>query len=101
MLRRGGDAVDAAVAVVEPAIRLAREWYILAAGQEYLIGLVGEAILCYTPGSAAIFAPDGRLLRAGERFRNPALADTFERLAVEGWESPYTGALAAARWRLD
>jgi gamma-glutamyltranspeptidase/glutathione hydrolase len=80
--------------VLQPAIRLAREGYTLTKGQAYLISIVGRAILCYTPGSAAIFAPEGDLLRAGDHFANPALANTFERIAVEGWESFYAGSLA-------
>lgn len=80
--------------VLGPTIRLAREGYALSPAQAYLIKLVSSNILCYTPGSAAIFAPAGRLLRAGEHFSNPALAETLETLAVAGMESLYTGALA-------
>ena len=80
--------------VLEPAIRLARDGYTLTEGQAYIIGVVGRAILCYTPGSAAIFAPHGTLLRAGERFANPALAETLEHLAAAGCVSLYTGELA-------
>jgi gamma-glutamyltranspeptidase/glutathione hydrolase len=80
--------------VLEPGIRLARDGYTLTEGQAYIISVVGRAILCYTPGSAAIFAPHGELLRAGERFANPALAETFEHLAAVGCSSLYTGELA-------
>ncbi len=80
--------------VLQPAIRLAHDGFPLSRAQAYLISIVGRAILCYTPHSAAIFAPDGHLLREGERFANPALAQTFERIAIEGWESLYAGSLA-------
>lgn len=80
--------------VLEPAINLARYGFPLSAAQAYLISIVGRAILCYTPESAAIFAPGGDLLRAGERFANPALAYTLEYIADKGWQTLYSGPLA-------
>ena len=80
--------------VLKPAIRLARDGFPLSAAQAYLISIVGSGILCYTPESAAIFAPYGDLLVKGQRFANPALANTFERITIEGWESLYSGSLA-------
>ncbi|MCZ7080136.1 gamma-glutamyltransferase, partial [Salmonella enterica] len=44
------------------------------------------------------FLIDGRAPRAGEIFRNPALARTLEELGATGCESLYRGALAE---RLD
>jgi gamma-glutamyltranspeptidase/glutathione hydrolase len=81
--------------VLQPAIALAREGFTLSGGQAYLIRLVGD-ILLYTPGSAAIFAPDGHALGEGEHFANPAFADTLEHIAAAGWQTLYTGALADA-----
>ena len=47
------------------------------------------------PGAYAhIFEPDGRPLLQGERLRQPALAQTLRRLASEGLDSFYRGALA-------
>ncbi len=47
-----------------------------------------------TPRYGRIFAPLGKLLAAGARARNPALAATLERLAVAGKQSFYRGAIA-------
>ena len=80
---------------LEPAIRMAREGFALSAYQAYLIHLV-EAILSHDSACLAIFAPEGRLLNEGEHFANPALADTLEQVAREGWQTFYTGALAEA-----
>ncbi|HZU62470.1 MAG TPA: gamma-glutamyltransferase [Novosphingobium sp.] len=55
-----------------------------------------SAELTACPGAyAAIFEPDGRPLREGEILRQPALAQTLRRLAAEGLDSFYRGALAA------
>jgi gamma-glutamyltranspeptidase/glutathione hydrolase len=42
-----------------------------------------------------VFRPGGRLLRAGERFRQPELAATFAALRAGGPDEFYTGGLAA------
>ena len=49
-----------------------------------------------TPEASALFAPSGRLLRAGERVRQPELGDALERLAAEGPAPFYDGDIAAA-----
>jgi gamma-glutamyltranspeptidase/glutathione hydrolase len=82
-------------AVLEPAITLARDGYPLSENQAYLIHLV-DVILGYDSSCAAVFAPDGHLLRAGETFRNPRLADTLTHLATAGWQAFYTGAIGQA-----
>ena len=46
------------------------------------------------PGFAEAFMPDGRAPRAGEIFRNPALASTLERIAATRGETFYRGELA-------
>lgn len=47
------------------------------------------------PGFAAIFAPEGRATRAGERFIQPQLAATLREIARDGIAGFYEGALAA------
>jgi len=50
--------------------------------------------LCAQPGAyAAIFEPQGRPLKQGEILKQPALARTLERLASDGLDSFYRGAL--------
>jgi gamma-glutamyltranspeptidase/glutathione hydrolase len=46
------------------------------------------------PGFAAVFMPGGRAPREGEPFANPALAATLERLARDGRDAFYSGAVA-------
>ncbi len=46
------------------------------------------------PDSAATYLPEGRAPREGELFRNPNLADSFRRIAQDGSEAFYRGAIA-------
>ena len=78
-----------------PAAELARTGVPLGAEQAYVVDILG-AILLSTPESAAVFAPGGQLLRAGDPFRSPELGDTIERLGAEGSEPFYTGEVADA-----
>jgi gamma-glutamyltranspeptidase/glutathione hydrolase len=81
--------------VLAPAIRYAREGF-----------PVSELIAHYWQRSVPIleeyagfretFMPGGRAPRKGEIFRNPRLADTYERLAREGRDVFYRGDLARA-----
>jgi gamma-glutamyltranspeptidase/glutathione hydrolase len=78
-----------------PAAALAREGVVLNEAQAYIFEIL-EGILLSTPEAAALFAPEGRALRAGERFRSSELADTILRFGAEG-AAPFAGGdLAAA-----
>ena len=81
--------------LVAPAARLAREGVPLNPQQAYIVEILG-AIVTSTPEASALFAPDGRLLRAGERLRQPELGDALERLGSEGADPFYEGDIAAA-----
>jgi gamma-glutamyltranspeptidase / glutathione hydrolase len=81
--------------LVAPAVRLAREGVPLNPQQAYIIEILG-AIVTSTPEAAALFAPGGRLLRAGERLRQPELGDALERLGSEGARPFYEGDIATA-----
>ena len=83
--------------VVAPAARLARSGTVVDAAQGALLALLSE-ILTLTAEGRAVFAPDGRVLRAGERMRNPLLADLLDdvgRGAVTG-VAQLAGPLATA-----
>lgn len=56
-----------------------------------------------TPEAAALFEPEGRPLRAGERLRQPELAELLERLGAEGPGFLYDGdvARATSAWLLE
>src|SRR5919202_1586338 len=88
--------------LVERPARAAREGVELtpmAAG--FLVILA--PILTNTPEGAAIYAPEGRLLKAGERITMPELGDFLERLGAEGPAFAYTGdvAKAVSAWVLE
>ncbi|MFU8822150.1 MAG: gamma-glutamyltransferase [Gammaproteobacteria bacterium] len=46
------------------------------------------------PGFAEVFMPGGRAPRKGDIFRNPALADTYARIAAGGRDAFYRGDIA-------
>jgi len=76
--------------LVSPAVRAAREGVPLSELQAYLFTLI-EPILTLTPEARAIFAPEGRLLQAGELLKNPDYACFLERLPDEGADAFYSG----------
>jgi gamma-glutamyltranspeptidase/glutathione hydrolase len=85
-----------------PAAALAREGVALNPMQAYIIELLAP-IVTSTPEAAALFAPGGRLLGAGDPLRQPELADSLERLAAEGARPFYEGDIADAivQWLSD
>ncbi|MCA8980230.1 MAG: gamma-glutamyltransferase family protein [Planctomycetes bacterium] len=79
--------------ILAPAIAYARE------GAPIAPVVAGEwqrnaAVLADQPGFARVFMPNGRTPAAGERFRNPALAATLERIASDGRDAFYAGSIA-------
>jgi gamma-glutamyltranspeptidase len=81
--------------LVRPAAELARDGVKLSPQQAYIVEIL-SGIVTSTPEASALFAPSGRLLGAGERIRQPELADALERLAAEGARPFYEGDIAAA-----
>jgi gamma-glutamyltranspeptidase/glutathione hydrolase len=69
--------------LVEPAVRAARRGFPLSEFQAYLFTVIAP-ILTASEGVAKIFAPGGKLMRAGETFRNEELGETLEWLAEDG-----------------
>ncbi|HYZ64043.1 MAG TPA: gamma-glutamyltransferase [Acetobacteraceae bacterium] len=82
-------------AVLAPAIRLAREGFVLGPGDVALLRQATEDFR-RDPASAAIFLPSGHPLEVGDRLVQPDLARTLERLAAEGPEAIYGGPVGAA-----
>ena len=79
--------------VLAPAIHYAREGFPVSeiiAGQWH----AAEQRLAEWPDSARTYLPGGRAPRAGEVFRNVDLARTYERIAAEGRDAFYRGAIA-------
>lgn len=65
--------------VVQPALELARDGFALTPAVGGRLSRLTDAFERW-PSTAAVFAPEGRPLRTGERLVQPALARTFERL---------------------
>ena len=82
-------------AVMAPAIRLAREGFVLTPGD---VALFSQATDDFRrdPAAAAIFLPGGRPLTPGDRLVQPDLARTLERLAADGPEAMYRGPIGDA-----
>ena len=81
--------------LVRPAAELARDGVALNVPQAYVIEILA-GIVTSTPESAALFAPAGHVVQAGDVLRQPELADALERLGSEGAAPFYTGDIAAA-----
>ncbi|MEB3195952.1 MAG: gamma-glutamyltransferase [Candidatus Sericytochromatia bacterium] len=81
--------------LVAPAIRLARDGFIV---NEYLSGSFYRAqdLLMRFPESRRVFLPEGLTPKAGERFRQPDLAVTLQRIARQGARGFYSGPTAQA-----
>ena len=99
-LRRFGTAPLAAL--TETPARDARAGIEVSPMQAFLFRVL-EPILTHTAEGRAIYAPEGRLLRAGERIRLPDLGGLLERLGAEGPSFLYRGDVAAAAsdWVLE
>jgi gamma-glutamyltranspeptidase/glutathione hydrolase len=81
--------------LVGPAARLARGGVKVTSAQAYVFEILGD-IVTSTPESAALFAPEGHVLRAGDTVRQPELAESLERLGRDGPAPFYSGDIAAA-----
>ena len=79
--------------VLAPAIAYARGGFPVS---EIIRGQWAGAALALAqwPDSAATYLPDGRPPDVGEVFRNPRLADTYERIARGGRDAFYKGDVA-------
>lgn len=78
--------------LVAPGVELARRGVVMGPRSAYLFRILGD-MLCFTPDAAAIYAPGGEVLKEGEIFRNPALAETLEELGRAG-----TGSIGPGGW---
>lgn len=79
--------------VLAPAIAYAREGFPVS---EIIAGQWqgAEESLAEWPSSARTYLPGGRAPRAGEIFRNPDLARTYERIGAGGADAFYRGPIA-------
>jgi gamma-glutamyltranspeptidase/glutathione hydrolase len=77
--------------VMQPAIRLARDGYVLTADEARALH---SPLLTQFPTSRRIFQRDGDLYKPGDTFKQPELADTLVRIAADPSDF-YRGKLAA------
>jgi gamma-glutamyltranspeptidase / glutathione hydrolase len=92
-IRRWGTMALAELAA--PAARLARAGVELNAEQAYVAEILAQLLLS-SDECAALWAPEGQVLREGEVLRNPELGEALERLGHEGAEPFYRGDIATA-----
>jgi gamma-glutamyltranspeptidase/glutathione hydrolase len=85
--------------LVEPALGLARAGVPLSPMHARSLAMLGE-LYCLGRGGT-LYAPDGRLLEAGETLDQPGLVDTLEALSAEGARSVYRGSIAEALLAVD
>ncbi len=81
--------------ITEPAIRVARKGVTITSFQAYLFTVIAP-ILTASKEARQLFAPSGKLLKAGDVYRNPNLASTMEALCEEGSRLFTEGAAAEA-----
>lgn len=83
-----------------PAVALAKTGVALSAFQARVLDIVSP-IYRASPAALAAFGDGARLLKGGETYRNPALADVIETYAREGDRFMQEGEAAAAVLSLD
>ena len=76
----------------KPAMDLARIGVEMPAAQAACLEMLAP-VMTLNAG-ARIYAPEGELLRTGDRLRQPGLEKVFALLAMEGSSSAYSGSLA-------
>jgi gamma-glutamyltranspeptidase/glutathione hydrolase len=79
--------------VFEPAIELAERGFVVTKYDAMTFAASAEKLTKF-PTTARVFFPDGKPPREGQVVRQPGLARSFRRVAQEGADSFYRGALA-------
>ena len=79
--------------LLQPAIRAARDGYVVSEGLATTLATEREQFLKYD-GSRALFFRDDQPLHAGDTLKNPDLAWTLEQIAKGGADAFYKGEIA-------
>lgn len=79
--------------VMEPAIKLAEEGFVLAQGDAAILATAAQAF-AEQENIAAIFLKDGKPLKAGDRLIQTDLAATLKAIASSGPDAFYRGSIA-------
>jgi len=80
--------------VIEPAIRLAQEGFILSEERADKLGEITNEYSEFEGVRQTYLKADGTSYKAGERFRNPDLAATLREISEGGVDAFYRGAIA-------
>ena len=78
--------------ILEPAIQTAKSGAIINNAHEYLFKIL-DPILSHTKAGEILFKPNGKTIKAGERFKNPDFANYLEQIIIEGSNFLYRGDL--------
>lgn len=81
--------------LVEPAIRWAEDGHVVSSF-EYAVTVSEQDFITYFPEGRRFYLPTGYYPAVGERFRNPALAETLRGVAADGPDHMISGAWASA-----
>jgi gamma-glutamyltranspeptidase/glutathione hydrolase len=85
--------------LVEPALRLARSGVEVPPAHAACLAML-EPVMTMNRG-AALFAPGGKLLTAGDTLRQPGLVEALRLIADEGAASMYRGTMAESLVAVD
>ncbi|MGH8124321.1 MAG: gamma-glutamyltransferase [Rhodanobacteraceae bacterium] len=81
--------------VIAPAIKLARDGFVLEPGDVRILDASTDAFRKH-PNAASIFLDHGQPWKAGQVLKQPQLAHTLELIAKHGTKAFYEGPIAAA-----
>lgn len=81
--------------LVAPAIRLASDGFVVTPRLAESLTGYGGARLRQFPAASAYFFPDDEPLKAGQRLKNPAFANTLSLIAAEGPDAFYKGSIGS------
>ena len=82
--------------VMAPAIRLAREGFVVGVGNAHLIARLAGHLRADPQAARVFFHPNGAPLAASDHLVQPALADTLAAIAARGPDAFYRGAIPEA-----
>ncbi|KAK0746809.1 gamma-glutamyltranspeptidase-like protein [Schizothecium vesticola] len=81
--------------LVDPSVKMAKQGFVVGKDMESQMDRINdETLFPEDPAWAPEFAPERRLLRAGDTITRPRLAKTLERIRDGGADAFYTGVVA-------
>lgn len=79
--------------ILQPSVDYARSGFPVTELIAYYLGIAGRNLSVYD-GFKETYMPSGRMPAKGELFKNPNLADTYEKIAKGGRDAYYKGDIA-------